>query len=70
MFTYRLARPLRMRLLDMRMSDKIRPKGMASGKAMKTMSSAMPKPATTCGKLVTRMVGSKNKCRNLLAFHC
>ena len=42
---------------------------MANGKDTATMASAMKKPFSTTGKLLTRMVGSKNRCRNRFEFH-
>ena len=61
--------PRSTRNLDMRMSDSTKPSGMASGNAQATMMIAWMKPQNTTGRLVTRMVGSRNSFRNLLEFH-
>ena len=68
-FTYSAPMPRKIFRPDMRMNEKMRPMGMANGNAMSTMASAMKKPCSTTGKLLTRIGGLKNKRRNLLEFH-
>ena len=52
-----------MRDLEMRMSDKAKPKGIASGNATSTIESDMRKPLKTIGRLWTKMTGF------MLEFH-
>ena len=58
-----------MRDLEMRMSDKAKPKGIASGNATSTIESDIRKPLNTIGRLWTKMTGFKNRRRNILEFH-
>ena len=58
-----------MRDLEMRMSDRAKPKGIASGNATSTIESDIRKPLKTIGRLWTKMTGFKNRRRNILEFH-
>ena len=68
-FTYVVAMPRSTRNLDMRISDRMRPNGMASGNAHATMPTAMRKPENTAGRLDTNTGGLKNSFRNFTSFH-
>ena len=58
-----------MRDLEMRISDRAKPKGIASGNATSTIESDIRKPLKTIGRLWTKMTGFRNRRRNILEFH-
>ena len=55
--------------LEMRMSERQKPKGIASGNATNTTASAMRKPWNTMGRLVKINTGFRKRRRKRLEFH-